>query len=156
MSEQNKLVLVAHKEEITAQKQEIDSLKASMDTLIKIINQPIPTCSQTARQRIVELSQVTGKVLFLKGQKPTIPEAMREVWSRLLLKLKHSSARKDIALLRSNLLKKYDTDMELWKKQGGIKPKKKDYDWNYAKWIEHLSIEQEALACLNAVAAELL
>jgi hypothetical protein len=136
---------------------EIAKLTAEMQMLRQIINAPIPTCTQTLRQKIVETSQLLGKVYYQKGMANSIPEAMREVWSRLVLKIKHSSARMDLALRRTNLLKQYDIDVEAWVAKGspkGQKPLKKNYNLTFAALIERYGIELDAFRCLMTVAAE--
>jgi hypothetical protein len=136
---------------------EIAKLTAEMQMLRQIINAPIPTCTQTLRQKLVETTQLLGKVYYQKGLANSLPEAMREVWSRLVLKIKHSSTRMDLAARRSNLLKQYDIDVEAWKAKGspkGQKPLKKNYDLTFAALIEMYAIELDAFRCLMTVAAE--
>jgi hypothetical protein len=122
-----------------------------------MMQQPLPTCTQTLRQRIAEFTQLLATILYKKQMYSSPREAAREVWSRLLLKIKHSSSRKDIPLLRGNRLRQYDVDVLAWEAAGrpkGQKPLKKDYDWNNNQWIEFLSIEFEALTCAFAVARD--
>lgn len=136
---------------------QIEQLTAEVQLLKSLINQPIPVCNQTARQRLVELCQVIGQVLVQKGVFNDFPSAIRDVWQRVLLKLKHCSARVDIPNRKAAELRRYDQLLNAWVAAGrprGQKPRKKDYDLNNAQWIERLNVEQDALACAIAIGTE--
>lgn len=50
----------------------VTNLEVEVSALKSILNQPIPTCNQTARQRIVEIAQLTADLLTKKGVYATV------------------------------------------------------------------------------------
>lgn len=151
LAEQTNQLALATDTRVSALEQELVILKA-------ILAQPIPTCNQTARQRIVEIAQLTASYLYKKGQFPSIQLAIKEVWQRINLKIRNSSLKIDLAARKANMNTKFQQDYVQWENNGklkGLKPLKKDYPNTYPALIETLSIEQPALECTVTVANEL-
>lgn len=135
----------------------VTNLEVEVSALKSILNQPIPTCNQTARQRIVEIAQLTADLLTKKGVYATIQAAIAEVWSRINLKVRNSSLRIDLAARKANNLKRYKTDLRNWESIGkpkGQRPVKKSYALTVPAVIEELNIEQDVLRCAVSVATE--
>lgn len=135
----------------------VTNLEAEVNALKSILNQPIPTCNQTARQRIVEIAQLTADLLTKKGVYPTIQAAIAEIWSRINLKVRNSSLRVDLSARKANNLKRYKTDLRNWESIGkpkGQKPVKKSYALTVPAVIEELKIEQDVLRCAVSVSTE--
>lgn len=136
----------------------VDALESELVTLKSILAQPIPACKQTARQRIVEIAQLTASYLVNKGKFKSIPEAIKAIWSRINLKVRNSSVRVDLVTRKNNNLKQFEKDYQAWETLGkpkGKKPNKRDYATTLPAVIESLSIEQPALECTVSVAQEL-
>lgn len=136
----------------------VNALELELQTLKSILNQPIPACRQTARQRIVEIAQLTAEYLYNKGQFASIQLAIQNVWSRINIKIRNSSLKMDLAARKSNLKKQYKTAVNDWVNAGkpkGHRPSKKNYPDTIPALIESLAIEQPALECTVSVANEL-
>lgn len=136
----------------------VAALELELATLKNILSQPIPACKQTARQRIVEIAQLTATYLVNKGKFTSIQEAIRTVWNRINLKVRNSSLAIDLAARKANSVKQFDKDYQAWETAGkpkGQKPIKKNYPNTYPALIESLAIEQPALECVVSVAQEL-
>lgn len=136
----------------------VNALELELQTLKSILNKPIPACRQTARQRIVEIAQLTAEYLYNKRQFASIQLAIQNVWSRINLKIRNSSLKMDLAARKSNLKKQYKTAVDDWVNAGkpkGQRPSKKNYPDTIPALIESLAIEQPALECTVSVANEL-
>jgi anti-repressor protein len=136
----------------------VNALELELATLKSILNQPIPSCKQTARQRIVEIAQLTADYLYKKGQFASIQQAIKEVWNRINLKIRNSSLKIDLAARKANFKKQYEQAVSAWENSGkpkGHRPLKKNYPNSIPALIESLAIEQPALECTVSVANEL-
>jgi KilA-N domain len=136
----------------------VTALEADMVTLKAAIAQPIPTCNQTARQRIVELAQLMANVLIQKGHFASFSDAIRDVWNRINLKIRNSHLKLDLSARKANNIKQFEKDYQTWESTGkpkGLKPNKQNYAITLPAVIETLSIEQPALECTVTVAQEL-
>lgn len=137
----------------------VNILEAELNNIKNVIAQPIPSCNQTARQKLVELAQLMANLLMQKGKFNTFTEAIKEVWNRIALKVRNSEVRIDLLARKANNIKQFDKDYEAWEKTGKLKrqkPFKKNYPMTLPAIVESLKIEQQTLECAVSVANDLI